>query len=446
MTFSQILAVVIFAVAYILIATNLIEKTRVALAGAALMLVFKLVDQHTAFHGTETVHGIDWNTIFLLMGMMVIVGVTRHTGLLQWIAIRTAKLVRGSPVGMIMAFSAVTAVLSAFLDNVTTVLIIAPMILLICDDLEIDPVPYLISIVLASNIGGTATLIGDPPNIMIGSAAKLNFMDFIRYDTPPAAIVLVLFLAMLWVGLGPRLKVRKEARDRVLELDEREALRDPVLLRKCLAVFALVLVGFVVHGPLHLEPGTIALAGAALLLLLIGRTSPDPDQPDDYHWYHEIEWPTIFFFIGLFIMVSALANLGILEALGHWVAELAGGNMLAMTMILLWFSGLAVAVVNNVAFVAPMNAILLQLHNEMFPGMDNPHDPTFMPLWWALSLGACLGANLTPIATAANVVVMNIGERNNHHISFRRFFKYSIPVVTMSLIVSTIYLWLVFFR
>lgn len=453
MTLYQFLGTAIFIVAYILIAVQALDKTRIALAGAALMLILRLVEQHTAFHGSETAHGIDWNTIFLLMGMMIIVGVTRHTGLFQWLAIKAAKAVKGHPIGIIIVLSLVTAAGSAFLDNVTTVLLIAPVVLVIAGQLGVDPVPYLIAVVLASNIGGTATLVGDPPNIMIASAAGFGFMDFIRYDTPVVLIILAAFVGMLWLGLGPRVRVGVEARQRVLALDESEAIRDPRLLKKCLFVLALVLVGFIIHGYVGLEPATIALAGAALLLVLLGRRPRVPGyEEQDYHWYHEVEWGTIFFFIGLFIMVAGLVELGVIRQLGQWLIRITGGHIVALTLLILWFSAFASGIVDNIPFVATMNALILGIDPSAVHGLrpdpvTHPlHHEAIFPLWWALSLGACLGGNFTLIGASANVVVAGIASRDGYTIDFMRFLKYGVPVTLVSIVISAVYLWVVFLR
>ncbi len=424
------------------------DKTRIALAGAALMLALRLVDQHTAFHGTAEVVGIDWNTIFLLIGMMIIVGVTRHTGLFQWVAIRSAKAVRAHPLAVVTALSVITAVLSAFLDNVTTVLLVAPVVLVIARALETDPVPFIIPVSLASNIGGTATLIGHPPNIMIGSAAGFGFMDFLRYDAPPAGVILVLFCLILWLGLGPRLRVSLRARARVMAFDEREVIRDPVLLRKCLAVIGAVLLGFVVHDRLGLEPATVALAGAALLLVLLGRRLRVGEQEGEYHWYADIEWGVIFFFVGLFVMVASLVDLGVIKLLGQLLMQVTGGNTLALSFLILWFSAIAAGLMDNIPFVATMNALILDIQHSIVPAgtAGAAHHPHVMPLWWALSLGACLGANFTAIGSATNIVAVSVSARDGYPITFARFLRYGAPVALMSILVSMGYLWLVFLR
>ncbi|MBC7287315.1 MAG: ArsB/NhaD family transporter [Armatimonadetes bacterium] len=454
MNFEQLLATTIFLVAYGLMALQVMDKTRIALAGGALMLVLRLVDQHTAFHGTEAVPGIDWNTIFLLVGMMIIVGVTSHTGLFQWMGIKAAKIVRGHPLGVAISLSLVTAVASALLDNVTTVLLIAPIALVVTGQLGVDPVPYLVAIILASNIGGTATLIGDPPNIMIASAAGFGFMDFIKYDTPAVLMVLVAFSVALWVGLGPRIRVPLERRLRILALDEREAIRAPALLRKCLFVFGLTLVGFVIHSYVHLEPATIALAGASLLLVLLGRHPrvPGEEENADFHWYHLVEWKTIFFFIGVFIMVACLVDLGVIEALGRSLMAFTGGNIVTLTLLTLWFSAVASGIIGSIPFVATMNALILTIDPAGIHGLRESaitgagHHPAIFPLWWALSLGACLGANFTVIGAAANVVVAEISADAGHPIDFFRFMKYGVPITLMSLVICTVYLWVLFLR
>ncbi len=447
----QLLATTIFLAAFALIASEKIDKTRVALAGAALMLVLGLVRQHTAFSGSPDAPGagVDWNTIFLLLGMMVVVSITRHTGLFEWLAVRSAKAVRAHPIGLILILSVVTAVVSAFLDNVTTVLLVVPVVLVLARTLEADPIPFVIPVSIASNIGGTATLIGHPPNIMIGSAAGFTFIDFLRYDAPPALLVLAVFCLIVWLGLTPRLRVSKEDRARVLALDEAGVIRDPRLLRKCLFVLALALVGFVIHGYLGLEPATVALAAAALLLLMLGRHPRVPGHEGEYHWYADIEWSVLLFFIGLFVMVSALVELGVVDVFSRFLVAVTGGSTVAMTLSLLWFSAIMAGLMDNIPFVATMNAMLLDLPHRLAPPGGAPlalHGPAMMPLWWALSLGACLGANFTIIGSATHIVTAGLCARDGHPISFRRFLKYGIPITVVSILICTAYLWLRFLR
>jgi len=444
MTAAAWIAASIFVVVYILIASERVDKTKIALAGGALMIILGVVDQHTAFHGSDAVEGIDWNTLFLLMGMMIIVNVTRHTGLFEWLAIKTAKAGRGRPVPILVGMTIVTAVLSALLDNVTTVLLIAPTIIVIYEALELDPVPFLIFAILASNIGGTATLVGDPPNIMIASAAGFSFMDFIYMDAPVVAIIFVAFVGGLLLWMGRRYSVSEEQRERVMQFDESRAITDHRLLWRCLVVIGLVFVGFAIHGAVGLEPATIALGGAALILLL------HPEGPRET--LEEIEWPTIFFFIGLFIMVSGLVKVGVVESMGRGMIDVTQGNTLALTMVVLWFSAIASGIIDNIPFVATMTALLKVVAHDLHPdptglaAADIITHPGVLPVWWALSLGACLGGNMTLIGASANVVVAGISSRSGHPIGFLRFMKYGVPMTLMSLAISTVYLYFRFFR
>ncbi len=443
MTTAAWLATGIFVAVYALIASEKVDKTKLALAGAALMILLGLIDQRTAFHGTREVEGIDWNTIFLLMGMMIIVNVTRRTGLFEWVAIKTAKLGRGRPIPILLGMTLSTAVLSALLDNVTTVLLIAPTVIVIYEALELDPVPFLIFVILASNIGGTATLVGDPPNIIIASAAGITFMEFIYVNGPIILVLFLIFTGFIWLVMGKRFSVAEEQRLRVMQFDESRALTDIALLKRCLFVIGLVLVGFVAHGALHLEPATIALAGAALIMLL------HPDGPRET--LEEIEWPTIFFFIGLFIMVGGLVKVGVVATLGHGMIGVTQGNMLALTMVMLWFSAIASGLIDNIPFVATMAALLRVVAGDLVPDAAGQtaaelvrHD-AIMPVWWALSLGACLGGNITLIGASANVVVAGIASRSGHPIGFGRFLKYGLPMTLGFLVLCTAYLWLRFF-
>lgn len=453
LTVPQAASSCIFLLAYALIASEKIHKTKVALAGAAVMLLVGLIDQRTALHGSEKVEGTDWNTIILLISMMIVVNVTRHTGVFQWIAIKAAKIARGSPVAIMVLFSLVTAVLSAALDNVTTVLLIAPVTLLICQSLEVEPVPFLIAVVLASNIGGTATLIGDPPNIMIGSSARIGFAEFLSVDGPVILVVLAAFLGTIALFFGKRLRVTDERRQHVMEFDEGRAITDRKLLKRCGVVIGAVLVGFGLHSQFHLEPATIALGGAAALLLL---RREDPEET-----LKEVEWPTIFFFLGLFIMVSALVDVGVVRLLGQGIVDWTCGDVsggltdaqrFRLTMGVLVFSAVASGIVDNIPFVATMNAVIHEMAATMHPSPETAdfyaiaHAPDVWPLWWALSLGACLGGNFTLVGASANVVVAGIAERAKHPISFVRFLKYGIPLTLQGIAISALYLWLRFLR
>ncbi len=446
MNYPAIAAVAIFLVAYILLATEKAHKTKAVLAGAVLMILVGIVSQRTAFHGDEARHieGVDWNTIMLLIGMMIIVNITRTTGAVEYLAIKSAKAVHGRPTPIIVLFCVITAALSAFLDNVTTVIIIAPVVILIFERLESDPVPGLISIICASNIGGTATLIGDPPNIIIGSAARLSFLDFLSVDALPAIASMVAMLVAIALFLRPRLSVSPEVRERIMEFDESAAITDWQLLRRCLVVLGITLVGYVVHGWLGLEPATIALTGAALIMLL------HTEGPDEA--LKSVEWSTIFFFIGLFIMVAGLVETGVLGMLGEGFTTLTGGNTAAMTMVMLWASGILCGVVNNIAYTTMMTPLIKSIAFSAHPAAATAswaqiyHAPNILPLWWALSLGACLGGNMTYVGSAANVLVVGIAESSGHPITFVRYLKYGIPVALVSLLIATVWLWLLFLR
>ena len=442
LTVPQAFTTTVFVVAYTLIATERLHKTTVALGGAMVMLVVGLITQQEAFHGRGEVTGVDWNTIFLLIGMMIIVNIMRHTGVFEWIAIKSAKLARGEPVAVMLMLALVTALLSAALDNVTTVLLIAPVALLICQSLEMDVVPTLILVVLASNIGGTATLIGDPPNIMIGSSARLTFLDFLKVDGLAILATLTAFALTIKLVMGRRTRVTAEQRRRVMEFDEAKAITNLPLLRRAVLVTGLTLLGFFFHGWLGLEPATIALAGAALMMLL------HHEGPEEA--LREVEWPTIFFFVGLFIMVGTLVKVGVVGMLGEGMLGLTRGNPAAMTMLVLWFSAIASGIVDNIPFVATMTALIHGLARTMHPEAADflaaAHAPDVYPLWWALSLGACLGGNFTLVGASANVVVAGLAGRAGHPISFARFMKYGIPITLQGLVISSVWLWFLFLR
>ncbi len=436
-------ATLIFVISYAVIVSEKVHKTKVALMGASLMLILKILDQKEAFHSEE--FGIDYNVIFLLIGMMIIIGIMKKTGVFEYVAIKSAKIGKGDPFRIMIIFSVITAVSSALLDNVTTVLLLAPVTLLIADELDIDPIPFLITVALASNIGGTATLIGDPPNIMIASKAQLTFMDFIIHLTPIIIIIMVAYLYTLKLLFGKKLHAREELKKQVMEMNENELIKDPVLLKKSLAVLALTVFGFMVHGALHLEPATIALTGAALLFIISGE--------DPHETFLEVEWPTIFFFIGLFIIVGGVVKVGLIEKLSQTMIDLTGPtetNMFTTSMVLLWFSAIASAIVDNIPFVATMNPLTLDMANSIFHGgslsshalpIETLHNPVLMPVWWSLALGACLGGNGSPIGASANVIVVGMAERAKRPISFLKFMAYGVPIMVETLIISTIYIW-----
>ncbi len=429
-------ATAIFLVSYAIIVSEKVHKTVVAIVGASLMLILKILEQQEAFHVEEL--GVDWNVIFLLIGMMTIINILKETGFFEYVAIKSAKLGRGEPINILLILFVVTAVLSALLDNVTTVLLIVPVTFLICDALEVDPIPFLIMQVMASNIGGTATLIGDPPNIMIASKAKLNFMDFIYHLTPVVVIIMLVMLAIMKVFFGRRLKTREELKARIMQMNEREAIKDPVLLKKSLFVLGVVLTGFVLHGALHYEPATIALFGAGLLLLLSKTHDP-------HHYLAEIEWPTIFFFIGLFIIVGGVVKVGLIRWMSVKMLDLTEGNLLATSMVIMWFSAVASAIVDNIPYVATMNPLVIDMARQLWPhesGLSLLQHPELMPVWWSLALGACLGGNGSPIGASANVIVVGMAERAGHRITFVRFLAYGVPITILTVFISMVYVWL----
>jgi Na+/H+ antiporter NhaD/arsenite permease-like protein len=429
-------ATIIFLAAYVVIISEKIHKTVVAIVGAGLMLIFKILEQHEAFHLEE--FGVDWNVIFLLISMMVIINLMRPTGVFEYIAIKSAKWGKGEPFRIMAIFAVVTAVLSAFLDNVTTVLLITPVTMLIADALEVDPIPYLISCALASNIGGTATLIGDPPNIMIASKANLDFMDFIYHLTPIVVVIMVTYVFAIKIIWGKKLTTREELKNRIMAMDEREAIKDPVMLKKSLFVLAMVLVGFVFHGMLHFQPATVALFGAGILLLLSNTHEP-------HHILAEVEWPTIFFFIGLFIIVGGVIKVGLIKWMSVQVLDLTKGNLFATSMVLMWFSAFASAIVDNIPYVATMNPLIIDMAKQLWPnetGLQLLQHPDLMPLWWSLALGACLGGNGSAIGASANVIVVGMSEKAGKRISFLKFMAYGMPIMILTVIISTVYVWL----
>ena len=436
MTTAGIIACVVFVLTYIIIATEAVHRTKAALMGAVVMLLLRLVDQHHAFHGTNEILGIDWNTIFLLIGMMTIASTTGRTGAFQWMALKAAKLARGHP----LLLSAGTAVLSAGLDNATTVVLMAPVTILICEALEVDPIPYLIFVVLSSNVGGTATLIGDPPNIMIASAAHLSFMDFLKVDAPIALVSLLALFGLAWLFVHRFVRVSLRQRARLKEFDESLAITDARLLRKCAIVGSLTLAAFCIHDAIHLEPATIALAGAVLLMVW--------QKGGVEEIFHGVEWGTIFFIIGLFVMVAALASTGVIGLFSGYLLAITGDNILALTMGVLVVSAIVSGLIGNIAYVAAMNVVLLSLAATKYPelsGVAQIQAPDMLPVWWALSIGACFGGNSTLLGTAANVAVAGISERSGYPMTFGRFLKYGVPVTAVTVVLGAIYLWILFF-
>lgn len=412
----------LFVTIYVFISAELVNKTIISLLGAALFILFQIIGTSKAFSV------IDWNVIFLLISMMIIVGITKKTGVFQYVAIKAAKFAKGDPLAILVLLSLITALFSALLDNVTTVLIIAPVTILIAVELGISPIPFIVSIAIASNIGGTATLIGDPPNIMIGSAAKLDFMDFIVNLTPIILFLLVVLSGISYLLFSKKLHVSNERKARIMEFDESKAIEDVPLLLKSLIVLGLVIIGFLLHGLLEVEASVIALLGASLLMLLTGSKEVD-------EFFHDVEWGTLFFFIGLFIMVGGLVELGIMKMLSEWVLGITRGNMKLTTIALLWFSGVLSAFVDNIPYVATMIPLVQNIGTTVGTAAVGP-------VWWSLALGACLGGNGTLIGASANVVAVGLANKSGYKISFMDFTKYGAMITVINLIIVMGYLYI----
>lgn len=425
----SVIAIVVFVVAYALIAAERVNKTTVALLGAAVVVALPVINSDDVFYSRDT--GIAWDVIFLLLGMMIIVSVLRQTGVFEYVAIWAAKRARGSPLRIMILLVVVTAVASALLDNVTTVLLVAPVTLLVCDRLEIGAAPFLMAEAFAANIGGTATLIGDPPSIVIASRAGLSFNDFLIHLAPIVVIIMGVFIALL-----PRLFPGAFAVDParvadVMSLEEREAIRDPALLIKCVAVLVAVLVGFVSHSVIHTAPSLVALLGAGILVVISGLEHGD--------YLSGVEWETLLFFAGLFVMVGALVKTGVIHQLARFATEATGGNSLLATMAILVVSFVASGFINNVPYAATMAPIVGQL----VPSIANSGHQ--QALWWALVLGTDLGGNLTAVGASTNVVVLGIAQRADNPISFWEFSRKGAVITSIALVLCAIYLWLRYF-
>jgi Na+/H+ antiporter NhaD/arsenite permease-like protein len=420
MTPVAIVGIAIFVVTYVLIATERIHKTLAALAGGVLMILLGVVSQEQAFEE------IDFNVIFLLAGMMILAGIVRKTGVFGWLAVRAARVAGGDPYRILVVLSLITAVASALLDNVTTVVLVGPITLFLAARLGMNPFPFLMSEILASNIGGAATLIGDPPNILIGSAADLDFGAFLSVMAPLSIILLAIYLfAARWLFRG-LLVADPELQASFLDLDERSMITNPGLLRSSLTVLGLTLVGFLLHGFLHLEPATVALTGA-VVLMIIAREDPD-------EILREVEWPTLFFFIGLFMLVAGVIEIGLIEAVATGIEELTGGALAATSLLMLWVSAFLSAIVDNIPYTATMLPVVAQLSE------GQPSDA----IWWALAMGADFGGNATLIGASANVILAGMAEREGHPITFGQFLRFGLPVTVGTMVIATGYLWLRF--
>lgn len=423
------LVIVAFLTAYVLIATERIHRVAAALWGAAAMVLLGAADAHTAFFSEET--GVDWNVLGLLLGMMIIVSVVKQTGVFEYLAIWSAKRARGRPFVVLVMFVVITAVASALLDNVTTVLLIAPVTLLVCDRLGTDPVPFLLAEAMASNIGGTATLIGDPPNIIIASKSGLSFNDFVLNLAPIVVLLLVVFIGMCRLMFGRHLVSDPERVASIMQLDEREVIEDRRLLVHSGVVLAVVMAGFVGHAALGVEPSLVALLGAGALVAL-SRLEPQ-------RYLEDVEWPTLVFFAALFVMVGALVEVGVMKDIGDWLVETIGTNYLGAGSVLIVGSAAISGIVDNIPYVATMAPVVQDL---VHAGNGSPQAQA---LWWALALGADLGGNATAVGASANVVVLGIAARNGHPISFWRFTRYGLLVTTVTVALSWLYFWLRYF-
>ncbi|MCB1919330.1 MAG: ArsB/NhaD family transporter [Candidatus Competibacteraceae bacterium] len=423
-------AAILFAITYVVVMTEKINRAIVSLAAAGMMIVLGILNQESA------IRGIDFNTIGLLIGMMVIVAITRQSGVFQFMAIWSAKKVNANPWGILVMIALVTAVTSALLDNVTTVLLVAPVTLLITEELKVKPYPYLFAMIFSSNIGGTATLIGDPPNIMIGSATGLTFNDFAYNLAPAIVVIMAVTLIPIYVLWGRHLQAAPEDRQRVMQFNEREAITDPCLLKQCLLIIGLVIAGFIFARFLGLEAATVAMTGAAWLLLLNnwGRNAEHQSEKVT-HAFNEVEWITIFFFVGLFIVVHGVDSTGLLKLLADKMLALTGGDLTATSMVILWSSAILSAIIDNIPFVATM----IPMIKAMAPTFGGPEG--LMPLWWSLSLGACLGGNGTLIGASANLVVAGFAERAGQPIRFIQYTLLAFPVMLLSIAISTVYLY-----
>ncbi|HSM38692.1 MAG TPA: ArsB/NhaD family transporter [Candidatus Limnocylindrales bacterium] len=415
-----VLAIVIFVATYALIATERLDKTTAALAGGVAMILLGVVTQEQAF-----AH-IDLNVIFLLAAMMVLAGIIRRTGVFGWMAVRAARVAAGDPYRLLVVLSLVTAVASAVLDNVTTVVLVGPVTLFVAAALGLNPMPLIISEIVASNIGGSATLIGDPPNILIGSAADLDFGAFLVHMLPLAAVVLVGYLLAARLIFRRYLHADADRRRELLALDEGRMIEDPRLLRRSMLVLGLTMIGFVLHGPLNYEPATVALAGAVVLMIVA--------QQDPREVFHEVEWPTLFFFIGLFMVVAGMIEVGVIEALAEAVSTLTGGALAATSILLLWMSAFVSAIIDNIPYAATMTPLVDVLNST--------HGHTGDALWWSLAIGTDYGGNATVIGASANVILIAMADREGHRISFMAYLRYGLPITIGTMLVASAYVWL----
>lgn len=419
---NEIISIVIFLLVMAAIVSEKVHRAAASLAGAVILLATHVLTVDSA------IEHVDVNTIGVLVGMMLFVAVVKNSGLFEYIAIKSAKLTHGKPWAIMAVFAIITAVLSAFLDNVTTVLLVGPMTLAITSILNVNPIPFMLTQILASNMGGTATLIGDPPNIMIGSEAGLGFADFILNTAPIVVIIMAASLLCFYLMFGRKLKVSDDAMQAVMELDENRAIKDKSLLIKSVAMIGLVVIGFMFHSSLGMESCTIALL-AAVIMMIVGKQ-------DVEDVIMGVEWSTILFFIGLFVVVGGMEETGVIDQLATLLIGMTGGNMVLTMLIILWVSAIVSSFLDNIPFVATLIPMILAIQAES--GMD------VTPLWWALSLGACLGGNGTLIGASANVVLSGISNKNGYPITFMSYLKVGFPMMILSVAISMVYLLLRF--
>jgi Na+/H+ antiporter NhaD/arsenite permease-like protein len=413
------IAVSTFLVALGLIAAERLHRTKVALLGAAIVTLFV-----AEFDQEKAIESVDFNTIGLLVGMMILVYVTQQSGVYDYIAVRAGQLSKGRPFAVVLSMALTTAVLSALLDNLTTILLVVPVTFLLCDTLDIDPIPLIVIEVMASNIGGTATLIGDPPNIIIAGHTGLSFNEFILNLAPIVVVTLVIVIGLLYLHMRKSFQTTEENRRYVMQLDAAASITNPSELRRTGPVLFLTIVAFFAHQALHIEPATVALTGAAVALLI--TTVPLEKALSN------IEWPTLFFFIGLFVMVGALEETGAIDEVANFAKDLTGGDRTAELIGIIWISAAGSAVVDNIPFTTAMLPVVSELQG---PNGDDAY-------WWALSLGACFGGNATLVAAAANVAAAGLTERAGNPLGFRAFLKIGVPVTLISTVLASLYVWL----
>ncbi len=418
---SQVIAVAIFVAVIGVIVSEKLHRAACALIGAMLLILIGILEPK------EALGFIDFNTIGVLIGMMMFVAVVKNSGIFEYLAIKSAKIAKGNPWRIMIAFMIITAVLSAFLDNVTTVLLIGPMTFSICQKLELNPVPYLMTQIMSSNLGGTATLIGDPPNIMIGSAADISFAQFVIYDGPIVVISMVAAIFMFRFIYGKGLSVSPEKMELIMQMDEKEQIRDQALFVKSVIMIFLVALAFILHDALGLKTSIIALSCAALMIM-IGRQ-------DVEETVHDVEWPTIVFFAFLFIVVGGLEKVGIIQNIADLMVSTTGTHYVILMLVILWVSAICSAVLDNIPFVATLIPLIMTMEAD---GID------VWPLWWAVSIGACFGGNGTIIGASANVVLTGIAGRRGYPITFIDFLKIGAPVMLMSVVLATVYLLVLF--